>query len=215
MFRSSKSTTTPGFIADPGSERRSLGRQIDWSRVDESYRATPGTAPVQVKLTAGAAQAATALVVTALTGAVPAGTVLRFSADEFATTTALAAKGATNVPVEALVNALETNDTATYAGVAGSGPKVLPAGKLLAIDAGTLKAYPAIDNTAKEVLRTHASEDSRSDALTGYGTLEGGGLYENLLPDADPTTGLLPAAAKTALGVLFTWSRYRDSRLPA
>lgn len=77
---------------------------------------------------AGAAQGATAIPVTGtLSGAIPAGTVLRFSADEFATVNgAGGVAGGNSVPVEALVNALEAADTATYPGT--SGRKYIPSG---------------------------------------------------------------------------------------
>lgn len=78
---------------------------------------------------AGAAQGATSIPVTGnlLSGAIPAGSVLRFSSDEFATVNAGGgvANGA-SVPVEALVNALESGDTAIYPGT--SGRKYIPSG---------------------------------------------------------------------------------------
>lgn len=78
---------------------------------------------------AGAAQGATSIPVTGnlLTGAIPAGTVLRFSSDEFATVNAGGGvAGGASVPVEALVNALESADTAIYPGT--SGRKYIPSG---------------------------------------------------------------------------------------
>ena len=77
---------------------------------------------------AGAAQGAVSIPVTGtLSGAIPAGTVLRFSSDEFATVNgAGGVAGGNAVPVEALVNALEAADTATYPGT--SGRKYIPSG---------------------------------------------------------------------------------------
>jgi hypothetical protein len=66
---------------------------------------------------AAAAQGATSIPVAALSGAIPNGTVLYFSATEYAKLTAAAAAGATSLTVEALVNALEEGDSATYSGV--------------------------------------------------------------------------------------------------
>ena len=213
MSRTRSVLSTPGFVADPNSLRHDTGRQIDWDAVSDKFR----LGAVAVTLTAGAAQGAVSITVAALSGAVAPGAVLRFSADEFATVgPAGAAAGATAVPVEALVNALETGDTA-YTG--GSGAKHLPAGTIVALPAGG-KAVPAVDNTAKGVLISAADEPTgsargvRTDALTGYGVLIGGHLYENLLPDADSGTGQIPAAAKTALGSLFTWQKLVDTRLP-
>jgi hypothetical protein len=77
---------------------------------------------------AGAAQNATSIPTgAALTGAIPAGAVLRFSSDEFAAVNgAGGVAGQSSVPVEALVNALEAADTATYPGT--SGRKYVPSG---------------------------------------------------------------------------------------
>jgi len=77
---------------------------------------------------AGAAQNATSIpIVGTLSGAIPAGTVLRFSSDEFATVNgAGGVAGGNSVPVEALVNALESGDTATYPGTTGR--KYIPSG---------------------------------------------------------------------------------------
>jgi hypothetical protein len=80
--------------------------------------------------TGGAAQGATSVPVVALAGAIPSGTVLRFSADEYATLSAGAAAGATSLAVEALVNALEAGDAARYAGV-GTNPKRINSGTLV------------------------------------------------------------------------------------
>lgn len=79
---------------------------------------------------AGAAVGATSVPVAALSGPIPSGTVLRFSADEFATLSAAAATGATSITVEALVSALESGDTARYAG-GGTKGKLIPAGTLV------------------------------------------------------------------------------------
>lgn len=76
--------------------------------------------------TGGAAQGATAVPVVALSGPIPNGTILAFDAGEFAKLTAAAAAGAESLTVEALVNALEANDKATYTGVSATRP--IPSG---------------------------------------------------------------------------------------
>lgn len=93
------------------------------AKVDAAQFNADGAVVVTVGL-AGAAQGATTVPVAALSGAIPSGTVLRFSADEFATLSAAAAAGATSLTVEALVNALESADTATYQGTIGRAPIV-------------------------------------------------------------------------------------------
>jgi hypothetical protein len=80
---------------------------------------------VLVKLSANAAQGAVAIAFDALTGPVPAGTILWFGGAKFARTTAAAAAGAVGVAVNALPTALVDNDEAWYAGV---GLKSVPAG---------------------------------------------------------------------------------------
>jgi hypothetical protein len=94
------------------------GAKIDAAQFNEE-----GSVTVTVGAT-GAAQSATSVPVAALSGAIPSGTVLRFSADEYATLSAAAAAGATSITVEALVNALESGDAATYQGTLGRTPIV-------------------------------------------------------------------------------------------
>lgn len=66
--------------------------------------------------TAGAAANATAVPVTALSGAIPSGTLLDFGGKKFARLSAAAAAGATSLTVDALATALVAADVATYAG---------------------------------------------------------------------------------------------------
>jgi hypothetical protein len=75
-----------------------------------------------------AAQGATSVTVTALTGAIPSGTVLDFGGAKFARLTANAAAGATSITVAALPTALAGAETARYAGV---GYDTVPSGTLL------------------------------------------------------------------------------------
>lgn len=99
---------------------------------------------VVVTAPAGAAAGATSIVVSALSGAIPAGTVLDFTGTgEITRTTALAAAGATSIAVEALDAAVEAGDTAVYAGTS----------RLKTVVSGTV------------VGRTFAERD----AHTGYG----------------------------------------------
>ena len=96
-----------------------------------------------------------------------------------------------------------------------AGTDTLPPGTLVTMPDDGTKSVPAVDGTGAGFLQTHAHRPGTAgglaDALTGYGVLIGGHLYENLLPDA--VAGELPAAAKAALGPLFTFQTYRDSRL--
>lgn len=69
---------------------------------------------VQVKLTANAAADAVALAVSALSAAVPSGSILAFGGKKYATTTAPAAKGAVALTISPLGVAIVTDDTAYY-----------------------------------------------------------------------------------------------------
>lgn len=67
------------------------------------------------------------------------------------------------------------------------------------------------------ILETSADEDDPAAALTGFGCLIGGVLFENLLPDATGTPAVLPAVYKTELaragvGTGFAFEQYADDR---
>lgn len=144
---------------------------------------TEGSVDVVVGV-AGAAQGATSIPVAALSGAIPSGTVLRFSVDEYARLSAAAAAGATSLTVEALVNALESGDTATYV---GSGKRFIESGTLLGRtrterDAGA--AYgPWTSGDEEEYLLAYDIQDADANPeaeLYRHGCL----VKENLLPAA-------------------------------
>jgi hypothetical protein len=89
-----------------------------------------------------------------------------------------------------------------------TGKKSLPAGTLVAVipsggTAGKLAPWDAtaIDGvvTKFELLATRAAEDDQNAALSGYGTIVGGVVYENLLPDASGSPRALTSDQKTAL----------------
>lgn len=83
---------------------------------------------------------------------------------------------------------------------------------------GKLRPRVVTTNPAIGLLETNAYEDDRNAAVTGYGVIIGGAVYENLLPDATggpPAT--LPAAIKTELqtagvGTGFAFFTYADTR---
>lgn len=83
------------------------------------------------------------------------------------------------------------------------------------------KVIPRADRTGAEtasmILETNAIEDDPTAALSGYGMIIGGSLYENLLPDSTGSPKVLPAAYKTELqtaGVStgFQFEQYADTR---
>lgn len=212
MGRVTSSISRPPFIADPTSIDRNQGRQIDWANVAAKYYDTA----VVVTLGANAAQNATTLTVAALTGAIPTGTTLDFGGAKFARLTADAAAGATTLTVAAIPTALVSGDTATYVGP--NGKRVLPAGTAVGETLGSGKISPRVasTNTAIGLLETTAVEGEAQAALSGYGVIVGGVVFENLLPDATggpPAT--LASGIKTELaaaGTGFSWQSYGDSR---
>lgn len=96
-----------------------------------------------------------------------------------------------------------------YAGA--SGKKVIKAGTVLCQLANG-KYIPRVDRPGTEeavgLLISTATEDSLVDALTGYGILVGGVIYENLLPE-DITLFKTELATN---GAGFVWVQYSDSR---
>jgi hypothetical protein len=142
-------------------------------------------APDAVTVTAGtggAAQGAGAIPVVALSGPIPNGTILAFGAGEFAKLTAAAAAGAESLTVEALVNAIEEGDTATYAGVRADRP--VPSGTfvgrtLVERDAGT-GFGPADANDDELYLVAFDVDAVANPDLELY--RPGSAVFENLLP---------------------------------
>lgn len=99
-----------------------------------------------------------------------------------------------------------------------TGKKELPAGTVIgeALSTnGKISPRAATTNPATGILETRAIEGADAHALTGYGVLVGGMIYENLLPDATGTPKQLTNAVKTELnaaGVGFAFEQYGDSR---
>lgn len=212
MGRTTTSISRPAFIVDPNSIDRNGGRQIDWTNVAARFYTTA----VVVTTSATASQGATAVTVTALPGAIPSGTTLDFGGAKFARLTADAAAGATSLTVAALPTALASGDTATYVGP--NGKRVLPAGTVVGdtLGSGLISPRVASTNTAIGILETTAVEGETIAALSGYGVIVGGVVFENLLPDATggpPAT--LAGGIKTELaaaGTGFSFQSYGDNR---
>lgn len=200
--------SSPLFVVDWNSIDRNTGRQIDWSRVPETYRAG---AAYTIKANGAALAAATSITVDALPIALPVGTRLDFTgAGEFAILTAPAALGATSLTVEALDAGIEDNDEATYL-VSNSNKKVIPAGTVMCIIAANNKMVPRVARPGSEeaigLLVSSATEDEGTEGLSGYGVVIGGVIYENLLPETI-------TSYKTELennGTSWAWQTYADS----
>lgn len=149
---------------------------------------------------AGAAQGATSIPVAALSGPIPSGTVLRFSADEFATLSAAAAAAATALTVEALVNALESGDTATYPGT-GTEEKLVRSGTVVGRTfaeraAGTAfgPAADADDEVLIVAFDVTDAADNNDVELYRQGSI----VKENLLPNFSTLSAAVLAKLRTA-----------------
>jgi hypothetical protein len=151
------------------------------ARVDPAQFVAEGGTRV---VTSGAAQGAVSVPVTALTNAIPSGTLLYFASGKYARTTANAAAGATSIAVEALPVALANLDTATYNPPGAR--YVIPSGTVVGRtraerDAGT--AYgPAASGDEEVYILFHDIEDAvvNPDA-TLYRHYKG--VKENQLPN--------------------------------
>jgi hypothetical protein len=88
-----------------------------------------------------------------------------------------------------------------------------PVGSLLA--SGPVSPRAANTNPAMGLLATNAVEGEPHAALSGYGVIVGGVIYENFIPGADAGTGALDQDIKdelAAAGTGFTWRQYTDDR---
>lgn len=222
MGRTTYTPTRPAFLGDLNSIVVDHGHQVDWASVSEDRRTTPGGTVVVAA--AGAIKGATSIPVDALVVAVKAGTMLDFGGAGLlpAKITADAAVGAESLSCIALLAALTDNDAAI---VAGTGPKFLPAGTVVGMKKSR-DATPSLEqisprvvtsNPAEGILASDAVENDQSAALTGYGVIRGGSIYENLLPEATGTPKVLASAVKNELqtagvGTGFMFLQYSDSR---
>jgi hypothetical protein len=176
----------PSFIVDQHSVDRDNGHQIDWDAVPDSYKDDS----IEVVLSGVHSAGATLL---HLEGGLT---------------------HASAISVQATPQTLEDGDTATKA---GSGKKTIPAGTAM-VGADTNDPLVPRGNgtagTADCLLATTAVEDEPHAAMTGYGVILGGVVYENRLPDA-AANGTLATAIKTELAAAtkgFVYRIYEDSR---
>lgn len=171
-----------------------------------------------LRLTANAAAGATSLTVAAIPTALAGGETGTYKGgDKVLKLAADAAVGDTVITVENPIFFI-ADDSEGYAQLPGyedAGYHV-PAGTIMARDATTHKLFPRAlvtgAETAECILLTDAKSDSYTDSITGYGVSYGGIFYENLLPDAVVSTGLVTSGWKTELGARFVWKVSRDDR---
>lgn len=217
MGRTTRYSSRPGFVADEHSlQRIPGGRQVDWSYVTDAYR----RGALKVKLSAAASATDTSITVDALPAALSVGMLLYFGqSGEYARVSAPAALAATSVSVEALPADLEDNDEATIPGTGDAG-KTIDAGTVMCeLSSGKLvpRAIRPGSETSVGLLETDASEMDTAAALSGYGIIIGGVIYENLLPDATGSPAVISSTYKTELqtagvGTGFAFFQYGDNR---
>lgn len=100
---------------------------------------------------------------------------------------------------------------------ATTGKKVLKGGTVIGELLGTGKVSPRVvtTNPATGILETDAVEGDPSAALSGYGVIIGGAVYEALLPEAAGSPRVLASAVKTELqaaGTGFAFLTFSDVR---
>lgn len=180
-----------------------------------------GTGENIVKLASAAAAGAVTIDITeALTVALESGDSATYQGgDKILRLAADADEGATSITTEPAEFAIDDDSTAYADYTNASDGRRIDAGTVMCrTSAGKMipRAVGSGSGTevATEILRSDAFENSPVAAKSGYGSIEGGKMYENLMPDAD-TDGNIPAGYKTELntaGCTFTYTDWRDSR---
>lgn len=109
-------------------------------------------------------------------------------------------------------------DWANVSATNADGKKIVPADTVVGELLGTGKVSPRVvtTNPAVGIMETTAVEGETFAALSGYGVIIGGHIYENLLPDASGgPPKVLPTAIKTELranGYAWSFEVYGDNR---
>lgn len=212
----------PRFVADESSiERHNSGLNIDWQvlgALTSAYR--EGAVRVTIRAP-GADQndvGDTVIAVVALTAPVPAGTLLRFGEGRYAYTVEDAEAGENVITVEALLAAMVVGESGYFVAGGQDAGLWVPAGTVMGKVASGLSVPRAIApvGSAWCIIETDARNQSKVAALSGYGALRGGALFENLLPEASGDPAVLPALYKAELQVAgvcsFRFQQYRDNR---
>lgn len=137
--------------------------------------------------------------------------VLRLTAD--------AAEGATSITVEPPEFAIADDSEAQADKTGNTDGRLIPAGTIMCRTSAGLMIPRSVGSgsgteVSTEILRSDAIENSPVAAKSGYGSIKGGGMYENLMPDAD-SSGDVSSTYKTELntaGCTFWFTDWSDSR---
>jgi hypothetical protein len=199
MFRTSTAPRPLLPWANPYAMTQGHGNAFDWAKVSPYYYLI---GKFTVKLNGAVIAGAVSITVDPLPKDLGVGVPLNFGAAAVVTTAPVAA-GGTTVPTTEFSDPVADNAEA-YAGYPNNSlGRMIPAGSCICRVASGL-LLPRRDRTGAEecigFLASDAHELAVSDAKSGYGLVIGNtAIYENLCPDADPTTGDLPTAYKTEL----------------
>ena len=169
------------------------------ARLNTAGFAGEGAVAVTVGV-AGAAQGATTVPVAALSGPIPAGTILPFGGAKFARLSAAAAAAATSLAVDAIPTALVSGDTASYLGTDKKNiPAGTPIGRTLAERNASVPYGPAEATDDEIFLSYHDVTGATGNAdveLYRHGRI----VKENFLPGF----AALPAELQAKLRSLYT-----------
>jgi hypothetical protein len=175
-----------------------------------------GTNAQVARVNTAAVAGATSLTVYPLDGTIANSSTATFPGGTIqARVTANAAAGATSLTVDELQFLIADDSTAT---LEGTDDYSIPAGTVMAeLSSGKVipRAIIPGSETAIGLLETEASYLDRAAALSGYGIIVGGLVYENLLPDANGGS-TINSTYKTELqtagvGTGFGFATYADN----
>ena len=204
MALTSYSLSRVRAVVDESSLERVMGAQIDWASItadaDGAKRVKAGT--VVSRKADGMVQ--------------PRSFTLTLTSVVVASNVATATKNGHGYSVgEQLfisgANLSYVNGLKTIASVPDANTFTFDATGANATATGTIVA----SRVATEILETDATDTNLAESYTGYGSLVGGVLYENLLPDAAGTPKVLPTQYKTELknaNASFKFVQYADTR---
>lgn len=204
MSLTSYSLTRVRPVLDESSLERTTGVQIDWASItadaDGAKRVKAGA--VMSRMASGKVQPRSyALTLTSVVVASNVATATKAS-HGFSVGEQLYISGGSLAYANGLITiaSVPTANTFTYTATGSD-----------ATATGTIVA----SRVATEILDTDATDINSGESYSGYGSLVGGVLYANLLPDATGTPKVLPAQYVTELknaGCTFKFGQYADSR---
>jgi hypothetical protein len=204
MALTSYSLTRARAIVDESSLERMNGAQIDWASItadaDGAKRVKAGT--VVSRMASGKVQPRSyALTLTSVVVASNVATATKV-AHGFSVGEQQYISGANLAYANGLVTIATVADADTFT-YAATGANATATGTIIA------------SRVATEILETDATDLNLAESYSGYGSIVGGVLYANLLPDAAGTPKVLPAEYVTELknaGCTFKFRQYANTQ---